>query len=118
MGQLSRNTQKVRSVFIKMRSLYKSYNLSLDMKLKFLRCSIFSVLLYGVETWTLTKETTKRIEGAAAKNPTRQINSRRASGRRRISWLANLRTWPSNRHQQSKNSHADSQHPKRMTERT
>lgn len=141
--------EKARSVFIKMSPLFKSHNLSLHMKLRLLRCYVFSVLLYGVETWTLTKETTKRLEafelwlyrrilkiswtqkitnievlrrmnketelldtvkcrklqylGHIMRNPDRygllqqilqgKINSKRAPGRRRISWLANLRTW-------------------------
>lgn len=141
--------ETARSVFIKMSSLFKSHNLNLNMKLRLLRCYVFSVLLYGVETWTLNKETTKRLEafelwlyrrilkiswtqritnievlrrmnketellntvkcrklqylGHIMRNPDRygllqqtlqgKINSRRAPGRRRISWLANLRTW-------------------------
>lgn len=36
--------------------------MTLDTKLRLLRCYVFSVLLYGVESWTVTKETTKKLE--------------------------------------------------------
>uniref|UniRef100_A0A8D8M6B7 Uncharacterized protein n=1 Tax=Cacopsylla melanoneura TaxID=428564 RepID=A0A8D8M6B7_9HEMI len=32
------------------------------MKMRLLRCYIFSILLYGVESWTLTEATTNRLE--------------------------------------------------------
>lgn len=126
-----------------------SHDLTLDTKIRLLRCYVFAVLLYGVESWTLTKETTNRLEafelwlyrrilkipwtdkvtnnevmrrmqknkelintvkcrklqylGHIMRNPSRykllqqilqgKIDSKREPGRRRISWLSNLRTW-------------------------
>uniref|UniRef100_A0A8D8Y176 Craniofacial development protein 2 n=3 Tax=Cacopsylla melanoneura TaxID=428564 RepID=A0A8D8Y176_9HEMI len=140
---------KARSIFNSMSAAFKSHNLTLDTKVRLLRCYVFSVLLYGVETWTLTKDTSNRLEafelwlyrrilkiswtqkvtnvtvlqrmkktkellntvkcrklqylGHIMRNPARyellqlilqgKIDSKREPGRRRISWLANLRTW-------------------------
>uniref|UniRef100_A0A8D8T8A4 Craniofacial development protein 2 n=1 Tax=Cacopsylla melanoneura TaxID=428564 RepID=A0A8D8T8A4_9HEMI len=140
---------KARSTFNSMGSVFKSHNLTLDTKMRLLKCYVFSVLLYGVETWTLTQDTTKKLEafelwlyrrilrlswthkvtnkevlqrmkkepeiintvkkrklqylGHIMRNEHRyqllqqilqgKIAGRRPPGRRRISWLANLRTW-------------------------
>lgn len=124
----------------------KKFNLML--KLRIMRCYIFSVLLYGVETWTLTQSTSKKLEAfemwcyrrmlkipwidkirneevlerlkkerevlATVKKRKLeyfghlmrgekyeiiklilqgQIEGRRNAGRRRYSWLKNLRDW-------------------------
>lgn len=141
--------EKARAAFIKMNTLFKSHNLNMEIKLRLLRCYVFSILLYGAETWTLKKETIKKLEafelwlyrrilriswkdkitnvevlrrmnkeqelmktikcrklqylGHIMRNRDRynllqeilqgKINSKRGPGRRRISWLANLREW-------------------------
>lgn len=138
-----------RNVFNNMSSVFKSHNLTLDTKTRLLKCYVFSVLLYGVEAWTLTEATTKKLRafelwlyrrmlriswtqkitnaevlnrmnkpaelvniikarklqylGHIMRNEHRyellqlilqgKIDSRRGPGRRRISWLANLRSW-------------------------
>lgn len=43
--------EKARAAFIKMNTLFKSHNLSMDIKLRL--CYVFSILLYGAEAWTL-----------------------------------------------------------------
>uniref|UniRef100_A0A8D8SUP8 Reverse transcriptase domain-containing protein n=1 Tax=Cacopsylla melanoneura TaxID=428564 RepID=A0A8D8SUP8_9HEMI len=45
-----------------MSSVLKSHNLTLDTKTRLLKCYVFSVLLYGVETWTLTEATTNKLK--------------------------------------------------------
>uniref|UniRef100_A0A8D9AUB6 Uncharacterized protein n=1 Tax=Cacopsylla melanoneura TaxID=428564 RepID=A0A8D9AUB6_9HEMI len=45
-----------------MAKLFKGHSLNLNIKLRLLRCYIFSILLYGVKSWTLTEATQKRIE--------------------------------------------------------
>lgn len=45
-----------------MSKLFKSHNLKLDIKVKFLRCYVFSILYYGMESWTLTEATQKKLE--------------------------------------------------------
>uniref|UniRef100_A0A8D8UV31 Uncharacterized protein n=1 Tax=Cacopsylla melanoneura TaxID=428564 RepID=A0A8D8UV31_9HEMI len=132
-----------------MSKVFKSHDLSLETKIRLLRCYVYSVLLYGVETWTMKDETEKKLEafelwlyrrilkiswtqkitntevlrrmntkpellkivkcrklqylGHIMRNSDRyyllqqilqgKINSKRGPGRRRISWLANLRNW-------------------------
>lgn len=56
------NSQEIRRRIEKARTLFKSHNLSIDMELRLLLCYVFSVLLYSLEIWTLTKETTRSIE--------------------------------------------------------
>ncbi|CAG9830952.1 unnamed protein product [Diabrotica balteata] len=53
---------KARTVFNKMSAIFKSHNISLYTKMRHLRCCVFSVLLYGAETWTLTDITIKKLE--------------------------------------------------------
>lgn len=140
---------KARSTFNQMSAVFKSHDLTLETKIRLLRCYVYSVLLYGVETWTMRDETEKRLEafelwlyrrilkiswtekitnvevlkrmntkpellnivkcrklqylGHIMRNNERynllqqilqgKINSKRGPGRRRISWLANLRSW-------------------------
>lgn len=45
-----------------MRKLFRSHNLNLELKMRLLRCYIFSVLFCGVKSWTLTQATQKRLE--------------------------------------------------------
>lgn len=141
--------EKARSTFIRMRSVFKDRDLHINTKMRLLRCYVFSVLLYGVESWTLTETSLKKIEafemwlyrrilriswvdhvtnaevlrrmnktteliytiksrklqylGHIMRNENRygllqqilqgKVNGRRGPGRRRISWLKNLRTW-------------------------
>uniref|UniRef100_A0A8D8VL77 Craniofacial development protein 2 n=2 Tax=Cacopsylla melanoneura TaxID=428564 RepID=A0A8D8VL77_9HEMI len=140
---------KARAAFNQMSKLFKTHNLNIDFKIRLLRCYIFSILLYGVESWTLTKATAKRLEafemwtyrrilkiswmdkvsnvrvlqkldkekeimltvksrkleylGHIIRNETKyellksilqgKVFGKRGVGRRRISWLKNLRTW-------------------------
>jgi Reverse transcriptase (RNA-dependent DNA polymerase) len=51
-----------RAAFIKMKKFLTCPDLNLELRLRFTRCYIFPILLYGVESWTLTKETTNRIQ--------------------------------------------------------
>ena len=138
-----------RSTCIRMRSLLYCNDLSLDTKMRIVRCYIFPVLLYGVEAWTLTQAAEKKIEafemwiyrrilkisyvdhitnvevmqrmrkekeilatvkqrkleyfGHVMRNEQKyrilqltmqgKIFGKRGPGRRRISWLKNLRQW-------------------------
>ena len=50
----------------KMNNVWKS-NLSRNLKIRFFRATIESVLLYGAETWTLTKTLQNRLNGAYTK---------------------------------------------------
>lgn len=51
-----------RQGFIKYRSMFTNKNLSLNIRSRFLECYVWSQLLYGVETWTLKAQSTKRLE--------------------------------------------------------
>ena len=43
-------------------SLFKNHDLTINTKMRLLRCYVFSVLFYGVEYWTLTEATIKELE--------------------------------------------------------
>ena len=47
--------EKARTVFNKMKTFFVSRNLSLKLKIRMVRFYILSVLLYGVEAWTMTE---------------------------------------------------------------
>uniref|UniRef100_A0A8D8SXR8 Craniofacial development protein 2 n=1 Tax=Cacopsylla melanoneura TaxID=428564 RepID=A0A8D8SXR8_9HEMI len=141
--------EKARSAFNNMSKLFKTHNLTVEMKMRLLRCYIFSIMLYGIESWTLTGATTSRLEafemwiyrrilriswmdritnesvlqrmkkdkeimhtikrrkleylGHILRNENKyhllkcilqgKVYGKRGVGRRRISWLKNLRTW-------------------------
>ena len=147
--EIKARIEKARAAFNQMSKLFKTHNLRLELKIRLLRCYIFSVLLYGVESWTLTEATTKKLEsfemwtyrrilriswmdkisnssvlqqlnketeiifnikrrkleylGHIMRNETKykllkcilqgKVLGRRGVGRRRISWLKNLRKW-------------------------
>ncbi|CAG9826071.1 unnamed protein product, partial [Diabrotica balteata] len=44
-----------------MRNILCSHDLSIDLRVRMTSCYIFPVLLYAVETWTLTKAILKRL---------------------------------------------------------
>jgi hypothetical protein len=53
---------KARTTFNKMSAFFKSHKLSLKTKMRHTRCYVFSVLLHGVESWTLNYAITKKIK--------------------------------------------------------
>ena len=54
--------ERARSTFIKMRKTLCSHNLTLSLRMKMVRCYVFPVLLYGMESWTITDSLLKRLE--------------------------------------------------------
>ena len=48
--------------FEKMYKLFESKQLSTKLKLRLINCYVYSILLYGCETWTLTKVLCDKIE--------------------------------------------------------
>lgn len=141
--------EKARAVFVKMKTLLCSKDLSLQLKRRLISCYVYSVLLYGVEAWTISETMEKRIQAfemwiyrrilkipwtarVSNEEVLRRMNckrellitvkcrklqyfahimrneqkygllqvilqgkieGKRGPGRRRISWLANLRKW-------------------------
>lgn len=50
-------------MFLKMRNVFRSRDLTLTTRIRLLRCYVLlSVLLFGVESWTLTEATSKKLE--------------------------------------------------------
>lgn len=140
--------EKARSYFNRMRTVLCNMKLNLILRTRLLKCYVFSVLMYGVEAWTLTDAACKRLEafelwcyrrmlriswthhvtnetvlqrmnkdkeimrtvkerklayfGHIMRNEKYEIlhltmqgkmDGKRGPGRRRISWLHNLRQW-------------------------
>ena len=50
--------------FQKMSTILKNRNISFSTKLKVFKTYVWSILLYGCETWTITAETKKNLEAA------------------------------------------------------
>ena len=48
--------------FSNMRNIFRDHKLTISLKTRLLKYSVWSVLLYGCETWTLTAKTKQRIE--------------------------------------------------------
>jgi len=54
--------ERAREAFRKMSQVFKCHDLSFAIQIRLLRCYVFSVLLYGVEAWTITELTCKKNE--------------------------------------------------------
>ena len=50
--------------FKQMASIFKDRQLSIDLKVRLLTCYVWSVLLYGCESWTLSVNTMENLEAA------------------------------------------------------
>ena len=48
--------------FNKMSPILKNRNISMNTKMKVLKCYVWSTLLYGCECWTITKDSENKIE--------------------------------------------------------
>lgn len=59
--EIRRRIEIARSGFIKMRNLLCHLKLSLSTRLRTLKCYIWSLLLYGCETWTLKQDDIKKL---------------------------------------------------------
>ncbi|GFN73579.1 endonuclease-reverse transcriptase [Plakobranchus ocellatus] len=53
-----------KDTFIKMKSIFADRDISLSTKIRTMKVYIRSILLYGCECWTLTKDLEKRLEAA------------------------------------------------------
>ncbi|CAG9832782.1 unnamed protein product [Diabrotica balteata] len=60
--EINRRIEIARSTLIRTKPLLMYKNLNLEIILRTIRCYVFSILLYGAETWTLKKCNLKRIE--------------------------------------------------------
>ena len=53
---------QAKSMFMKLNDIFMSRDISLDLRLRAINLYVFSILLYGDETWTLNGESTKKLE--------------------------------------------------------
>lgn len=60
--EIKARIEKARAMFVNMRNVLCNLRLNLKTRLRVLRCYVFSTLLYGVEAWTLTETTQRRVE--------------------------------------------------------
>lgn len=54
--------EKARATFLNMRNVLSNNTLSMPHRIRIVKCYVHSVLLYGVETQTLTDATTKKLD--------------------------------------------------------
>lgn len=54
--------EMARSAFVKMRPFLCNRDINLNLRTRMLKCYIFSILLYGVEAWTMKADNIKKIE--------------------------------------------------------
>lgn len=54
--------EKARQVFLSMRNLMTRKDLKLQLRMRLVRCYVWSVLLYGMEGWTLTRALEMKLE--------------------------------------------------------
>lgn len=54
--------EQARSTFVKMKKFFANRDIDLKIRYRMIKCYIYSVLLYGTETWTLKAKSVKRLE--------------------------------------------------------
>lgn len=54
--------EQARCSFQRIQKVLTSRDLTMDLRIRLLRCYVFSILLYGVEAWTLTEAMCKKLE--------------------------------------------------------
>ncbi|CAG9826896.1 unnamed protein product [Diabrotica balteata] len=54
--------EKGRAAFYKLKKILINRDITLNLKIRLIRCYTFSTLLYGMESWTLTETLMKRLE--------------------------------------------------------
>ena len=54
--------EKARASFMKFKNVFTNPDFNLDLRLRFAKCYVWSVLLYGMESWTLKVTTMNRME--------------------------------------------------------
>ena len=54
--------EQARRQFMSMKKLFVRSDLSLQLRMRMIRCYVFSILLYGCESWTLDQYIEKRID--------------------------------------------------------
>ena len=60
--EIKRRLAVARTTTQNMLNIWKSRGLSIDLKLRFLRATVFSIATYGCESWAPTKTDNKRVE--------------------------------------------------------
>ena len=56
--------EEAKRAFNEMRTLFKNRNLSLESRKRMVKTYVWSILLYGCETWTISRSMEKRLEAA------------------------------------------------------
>ena len=54
--------EQARTTFLRLRTFISNKNLNLNLRYRMIKCYVWSVLLYGVETWTLKATSINKIE--------------------------------------------------------
>ncbi|CAG9834914.1 unnamed protein product, partial [Diabrotica balteata] len=54
--------EQARTAFTNMRTFLSNSSLNLTLRYRFVKCYIYSILLYGVETWTIKANVINRLE--------------------------------------------------------
>ena len=60
--EIKRRIEIARTAFESMSKILTSKNISIELKSRIAKCYIWSTLLCGAETWTLTKVTSNKLE--------------------------------------------------------
>ena len=60
--EIKRRIEIVRNALNNMKSVLSSRNISINTIMRLTKCYVWSTLLCGAETWTITKTLTKRID--------------------------------------------------------
>ena len=60
--EIKRRIEIARNTFNRMKPLLTSRKLQIKTRIRLLKCYVYSILLYGAETWTISKKSSQRIK--------------------------------------------------------
>ena len=60
--EIKRRIEIARNAFSNMKSMLSSRNICINTRMRLTKCYVWSSLLYGAETWTITKTLAERID--------------------------------------------------------
>ena len=60
--EIKRRIMLAKNAFMKLKPILTNTNISIRTRMRCTKCYVWSIFLYGCETWTLTAQTEKRIE--------------------------------------------------------
>ena len=61
-GEIKSRIEQARQAFLKLRNVLTCSDFDIELRIRFMKCYVWSVLLYGMEGWTMKTSTINKLE--------------------------------------------------------